>query len=110
MADSKTLEARRKAREKVVEIGGHAYTIRRPKPAEMLENMTRIELVRRFTVGWDLTNADLVPGGDPEPEPFVADLFADYVDDMPELWGPLSEAIQAEWSAYLEMKATVTKN
>ena len=110
MSDNKTLEARRKAREKEVPLLGHVFTIRRPKAAEMLQDMTRIELVRRFTVGWDLTAMDLMPGGDPDPEPFDAALFADYVEDEPTLWGPLSDAIHAEWTAYLEQKADTVKN
>lgn len=110
MSDNKTLLARHKARERDVEVGGHVFTIRRPKPAEMFEDMTRIEMVRRFVVGWNLTNMDLVPGGTPDPEPFDSALFVDFVDDEAELWTPLSDAIVAEWKAYLETKAAAVKN
>ncbi len=110
MSDNKTLQARLRSRERNVTVGGHVFTIRRPKPAEMLEDMTRMELVRRFTVGWDLKNMDLVPGGLPDPEPFDPALFADFVEDDMDLWGPLSEAISADWAAYLAQKAATEKN
>jgi len=106
----KTLQARLRARERNVEVGGHTYVIRRPKPAEMMVEHSGLELVRTFVVGWDLTNADLIPGGTPDPEPFEAALFADWVDDHPELWGPLVEAILADWRAYVAAREDAAKN
>lgn len=110
MSDNKTLQARLRARERAVTIGGHSYIIRRPKPAEMISDQTRMDLVRRFVVGWDLTNADLQPGGTPEPEPFDPDLFADWVEDNPGLWEPFAENILADWRAYVAAKDLAAKN
>jgi hypothetical protein len=110
MSANKTLLARQKSRERDVTVGSHAYTIRRPKPAEMLQDMTRMDLVRRFVVGWDLKNIDLVPGGTPDPEPFDSALFADYVEDDPELWQPLADAVLGFWREYLAAKETAAKN
>lgn len=110
MSENRTLVARIKSREKQVEVNGHVFTIRRPKPAEMLSDMSRMDLVRRFVVGWDLRNIDLVPGGLPEPEPFDPALFADYVDDDISLWQPLSEAILAEWRLHQESREAAAKN
>lgn len=107
---NKTLQARLRARERNVTVAGHVFTIRRPKPAEMIVDQTRMDLVRRFVVGWDLTNADLIPGGVPEPEPFDSDLFADWVDDNADLWAPLADAILAEWRAYVAAKDDAAKN
>lgn len=75
---NRTLEARLRARERKVTAGGHEFTVRRPKAAEIIEGLDGLDLVRRFTVGWNLTAADLVPGGNPDPEPFDPALFADY--------------------------------
>lgn len=108
--ENRTLLARQRAREKAIPLDGHVFTIRRPKPAEMLGDITRIELVRRFTVGWDLKNMDLVPGGTPEPEPFDAALWADYVDDNDALWAPLSEAIVAAWDEHQKALESAEKN
>lgn len=110
MSENKTLAARLKSREKVVPVKGRHFTIRRPKPAEMVTDMTRLDLVRRFVVGWDLLNLDLVPGGLPDPEPFDPDLFADYVEDDSDLWLPLSDAIRAAWLEYLAERERVEKN
>lgn len=107
---NKTLQARLRARESQVTIDGHVFTIRRPKPAEMIGDQTRMDLVRRFVVGWDLTNADLIPGGVPDPEPFEPALFADWVEDNADLWAPLADAILAEWRTYVAAKDDTAKN
>lgn len=92
-----TLEARLRAREKRVTVDGHTFTIRRPKAADLIQPLNGLDLVRKFTVGWDLLGSDLVPGGNPEPEPFSPELFADYVEDTPSLWEPLASAINDMW-------------
>ena len=88
----------RKARESQVEVDGHQYTIRRPTEAEQAElfgdrKITGIEIVRSFVVAWDLNEIDLIPGGSPVPVQFSAELWSEYVNDKPELWQPLSQAI-----------------
>lgn len=110
MSDNKTLAARLKSRERNVEAGGHTFTIRRPKAADMVHGMTKIDLVRRFTVGWNLKNIDLVPGGTPEPEPFDAELWADYLEDHDDLWGPLFDAIYGMWTEHLAAREAAEKN
>lgn len=110
MVDNKTLTARLKSRERIVAVGGHTFTVRRPKTAEMVHSMTRLDLVRRFVVGWNLTNLDLVPGGTPDPEPFDADLWADYIEDNARLWPPLADAILEMWNAHLAARGEAEKN
>jgi hypothetical protein len=111
MSDNRTLTARIKAREKQVPAGGHVFTIRRPKAAEMaLRDWTRIGLVRFFVVGWDLQNSDLMPGGTPDAEPFDAELWADFVEDRQDLWQPLSDAIMAEWASFCDRQQAAEKN
>lgn len=110
MPDNKTLAARLKARERSVEACGHVFIVRRPKAAEMVLGMTKLELVRRFVVGWDLKNIDLVPGGTPDPEPFDAALWADYLEDNDSLWPPLTEAILGLWNEHLAAKEAAEKN
>lgn len=88
----------RKSRESVVEAGGHKFTIRRPTEAEQAivfgdKKVKAIELVRLFVVAWDLNEIDLIPGGNPTPAAFDSELWAEYVDDKPELWEPISKAV-----------------
>lgn len=89
----------RKARESVVEVDGKKFIIRRPTEAEQVQALadraSRLELVRRFVVGWDLQEIDIIPGGDPVDVPFDSALWAEYVDDRADLWEPISSAIRA---------------
>lgn len=110
MSDNKTLQARLRARERAVTVKGHVYTIRRPRAAEMMVPMTGLEMVCRFTVGWDLKTSDLVPGGLPDPEPFDPALFRDYVEDDVEMWQPLVEAIREDWGRYVAAQGEAEKN
>lgn len=92
------LEKLKKSRESIVEVDGMKYTIRRPTEAEQViffnqDKINALEMVRLFVVDWNLQEIDLISGGSPVPVPFNADLWAEYVDDKPELWKPLSDAI-----------------
>lgn len=110
MSQNKTLLARQKSRERDVPVGEHTYTVRRPKAAEMLDDMSRIELARRFTVGWSLRNLDAMPGGTPDPEPFDPMLWADWLEDDEQLWVPLSDAVLALWNEHQAAKDAAAKN
>jgi len=82
-----------------VEVDGKRFTIRRPTEAEQVqmlaERASRLDLVRRFVVGWNLQEIDLIPGGDAVDAKFEPDLWAAYVDDHAELWSPINDAIKA---------------
>lgn len=104
----------RKAREQLVEADGHQFTIRRPTDAERAEWFSRdgispLELVRRSVVDWDLTELDLIPGGSPTPADFSHEAFAEYVNDKPELWSPLRDAIMAAINNRLDALADAKK-
>lgn len=91
-------EKLRKSRESIVEVDGKQYTIRRPTEAEQInffnaENISALELVRLFVVNWDLQEIDLISGGSPIAIAFDAETWAEYVNDKPSLWKPLSDAI-----------------
>lgn len=102
----------RRARESTIEAGGHVFTLRRPSDAEaaQLGGSSPLELVRRFVVGWNLRELDLIPGGNPEPAPFSAEVWALWVDDQPALWGPLSDAVIAAYKRHTESREAVEKN
>lgn len=104
------LDKRLKAREMVVDLLGHRYTLRRPTAKQRIDAAggTRLDLARACVVGWDLTGLDLLPGGDALPMPFDRDLWDDWLDDAPDLWLPLIEAVEdliARHDAALEAAA-----
>lgn len=102
----------RKAREMSVEVDGRKFTIRRPtdEEAAKFHDETAIAYVKRFTVGWDLAEIDIIPGGGPEKVPFDADLFAEWVADKPTLWIPLGTKILEAYQAHCQKRETAEKN
>jgi hypothetical protein len=68
------------------------------------------ELLRRFVVGWDLKEIDLVPGGNPVPADFDADLLVEWMLDRPDDWGDLSKAIKEGYTAYVARREAAVKN
>lgn len=102
----------RRARERRVEVGGHSYTVRRPTDAEALRlgGSNYLDLVTRFTVGWDLREMDLVPGGGDTPVDWDADLWAEWVADQPDLWPPLAQAILEAYQDHERARAAAAKN
>ena len=106
------IDKRHKARESVVAAGGHAYTLRRPTAAQLarLSDGSRLDMLRECVVGWDLRYLDLYPGGDPVPAVFTAELWSDWLDDNPDLWAPLGDALLALIRAHHEALEAAEKN
>lgn len=108
------LTQRQRARESTIELEGHSFTIRRPTDEEALQisanNDNMIAIVKRFVIGWDLTELDLVPGGGGDKAAFDSDLFADWVADQPALWVTLGEAILAAYHAHAAARQATLKN
>lgn len=102
----------RKAREVAVEADGKQFTIRRPtdEEAAQLQEATAIVYVKKFTMDWELTELDIIPGGGPEKVPFDAALFAEWVADKPTLWIPLGTAILDAYRAHCEKREVAEKN
>jgi hypothetical protein len=106
------LEKLRRARETKVEADGHVFTVRRPTDAELsgLANCTTTDLVRRFVVGWDLQEVDIIPGGDAVAVPFDGELWSEWIADRPTLWGPLSLGVMEAYSRHVEEREQGKKN
>lgn len=102
----------RKARETSVEANGRHFTVRRPTDEEVagLSGASLLGIAKRFTIGWDLTELDLVPGGSAVPLPFDADDFAEWLADQPEFWVPLGEAIMSAYKVHAEKREQTAKN
>lgn len=106
------LDKLRKARESTVEAGGFVFTVRRPTDAEAagLSGSTALDVVHRFVIGWNLKEMDVIPGGGPGLAGFDPGLWAAWVDDRPELWAPLSEAILSAYQRHAEQREDDAKN
>ena len=104
----------RKARMVVVEVGKWSFTIRRPTDQEGIYihrgDYDFFELIKRFTVGWDLTELDVIPGGTGAKLPFDAELFGEWVADQPAVWEPLAQAIMDAYKAHADKREAAVKN
>ena len=91
-----------------VESGKHRFQIQRPTMLDVVKSgrdgeQLTIEFAAGFVVGWDqVTEADLIPGGDPEPVAFDPAIFKVWIAEQPALWRPISEGIAAAYRAHEE--------
>jgi len=113
--DPRVLEEKiRKAREVGVDADGRKFTIRRPTDEEMAIAVANgdglLPIVKRFVIGWDLVEIDLIPGGSPEKVPFDSELFAEWVADQPSVWTPLGNAVIAAYKAHADKRDAAVKN
>ena len=108
------IEKIRAAREQKVSIGKGTFTIRRPTDEEAIQfsrdDVGLVEIVKRFTTGWNLQEIDLIPGGSPTDIPFDGALFSEWVADQPEVWEPLGQAVLNAYRAHTEKRDTAEKN
>lgn len=106
------IEKLRRSREFTVEVGGHKFTARRPTDCDAIElaGIGPVEFVRRFVIGWNLSELDVIPGGGPDAVPFDADLWAEWISDRPELWEPLAIPIMDAYSRHVEQREAAAKN
>lgn len=95
------------ARQSALPLGKHSVTLQRPTPWDVSAAQGEgvrldIEWAAKFVVGWDFTEADLLPGGVPEPVAFNAAIFAEWVKDHPDTWQPLIQGVIAAYKAHEE--------
>ena len=102
----------RKARETTIQINGKTWTIRRPTDEEAVQlgQSGLLDMVKRFVIGWELTELDLIPGGDGSAVKFDAALFAEWVADQPDVWEPLGAAILEAYKTHAEKRDAALKN
>jgi hypothetical protein len=103
------------ARKTKVKVGAHEFQVRRPTDAEAMalhrgDSVDMVGVVKQFTVGWNLTELDLIAGGAPDPVAFDAALFADWVEDKPDLWAVLGDAIIEAYKAHAQQRTSAEKN
>lgn len=110
---SSLAEKMRIARQKTVPVGKYTFIVRRPTDLEMLafQRDRRPESLLQYVVGWDaVTEADLLPGGDPHPVPFAPDVCVEWLADRMDLFGPVTSAVVSAYEDHVKAKDAATKN
>lgn len=100
------------ARRRWIEVPGHpawGLELQRPTDYDLSRIRGRglasgveiaVELCKAHVVGWrGITEADLVPGGGGETPAFDPRTWAAFIEDRPDLWGSINDAI---WAAVRE--------
>lgn len=91
-----------------VDSGKFEFEIQRPTMLDVVkagqgEARLNIEFAARFVTNWrKVTEADLIPGGDPEPVAFDPDIFKVWIAEYPALWRPISEGIAEAYRKHEE--------
>ncbi|MGL5934256.1 MAG: hypothetical protein ACRCZI_01385 [Cetobacterium sp.] len=99
-----------------VEAGGWVFAIRRPTDAEMAklynapQEADRYDLACQFTVGWNLKENDIDPGGAADVLPFVPADFAEWLADEPDIYKALGKAIEQAYFGYAKAREEAKKN
>jgi len=103
----------RKAREARVLAGGHTFIVRRPTALELIEiqSQPRGRAILPFVIGWEgVKELDLIPGGDPHPLAFDADVCAEWLTDRLDLLGPVADGIFEECAKHVAALEAERKN
>lgn len=104
----------RKARELRVEAGAFVFTVLRPTPLEREEKIRGENAARgilSLVVGWEnVTEGDLIPGGDPHPLPFDAEACAEWLSDRPDLFAEIADAVVKGFEAHVRRLDDALKN
>lgn len=107
------------AREHQVMADGRSFTLRRMADLPLLRLREKhgddksgfvIELTISSVVGWSLDEAALYPGGGDQPVPFDAGLFATWIEDQPETFNALRDAVVELHARHREMRESSAKN
>lgn len=110
------IERLRKTREAKVKTGKYTFTVRRPTDEEAYahfrqETPVSTELLVRFITGWDLTEADILPGGDGKKKvEFDPELAREWLADNSPLWAPLLDKISELYKSHAESREAGPKN
>lgn len=110
---SALLEKIRRAREVRVTAGGFTFTVRRPTDVEWIElrNQSLVRAVLPFVVGWEgVREIDLIPGGDPHPAPFSADVCTEFLTDRIDLLPEIVDAFVKAYEDHLAQRSATEKN
>ena len=103
----------RRARETRVEAGGFTFVCLRPTGLDVAEMsaVSRGRAILPYVIGWEgVRELDLIPGGDPHPVEFDADVCAAWLADRLDILAPLAEAVFGAYTAHLKAIAEQKKS
>lgn len=104
----------RKARTIRIPAGKYTFLALRPTPIEYqqkLRNGDPVAGVMSLLIGWEnVTEGDLINGGDPHPLPFDSAACAEWLSDRPDLLNPVVEGIIEAYRAYVKTLEDSAKN
>jgi hypothetical protein len=112
------IEKMRRAREVQAEAAGFRFTIRLPNEGEIEDvvegldgkRITYRRMLIASVVGWNLTELDLIPGGNPTPVEFSAELFREWINDHEAAIEPLFLALSDGMDVRRTAKESAAKN
>ena len=82
----------------------YTFIARRPTPIEREEKFkgdTPARAILSLVIGWeDVTEADLIQGGDPHPLPFDQAACAEWLADRPDLFAAVVDGVVKAYEAY----------
>lgn len=97
------VEKIRRARETRVEVAGFTFVIRRPTALEVAEMpaISRGRAILPYILDWEgVREIDVVPGGDPHPLKFSADVCAEWLGDRLDILAPLATKVFESYAEY----------
>lgn len=109
------IERIRAARQTSVKVGNITLICRRPTDLEMASmksaKITQEDILLKFVDDWQgMTEGDMVPGGEQTEVPFSKELFAEWIADHPESWGPVSDAVVQTYQTHAAKLEEASKN
>jgi hypothetical protein len=102
---SELLKRVRVGREQWITASGSEWRIRRPTLHEFVNlRKDANALIKHALVDWKVRELDLVPGGTDQTPPFDADVALEWLQDRPELYSAVLDAIYAAVMAFVQAK------
>jgi len=79
--------------------------------AESGGKMAQRDILIKFVDGWSgVTELHLVPGGTTDPVPFSTEVFAEWVADNTDAWGPICNAVVEGYTRHQASLEETAKN
>jgi hypothetical protein len=107
----------RQSRHCTAEINGLKFYYTRPTDIQMAAlfaasdgKHNKYDVAKQFVFGWNLKESDLIPDGEDKPVKFDDELFAEWLADARDSWGPLYESIMGSYVEYSTDREDALKN
>lgn len=121
-----TIEQLRRARRREVTIGRFTFSVEQPTELRLfglVNDASSVDapdarnllangrIVKAAVIGWKgVRERDIVSSGTDDEEPFRRDLFEAWIEDRPDLWNPIVDAVFDMRRAAIEARQADEKN